>query len=125
MTTHTFIPNHYYRTMGSHEPVLQIFPGDTVITTTVDAGGMDATGERVTLGGNPMTGPFYVEGAEWGDTLAVHLDRLTPNRATGWGRRVLASNVVDPDAVAKLRALWSLYVSDGADEPFLRAALRD
>jgi hypothetical protein len=25
---------------------------------------------------NPQTGPFYVEGAEPGDTLAIHFDRL-------------------------------------------------
>ncbi len=27
---------------------------------------------------NPQTGPFYVEGAEPGDTLALHFVALTP-----------------------------------------------
>lgn len=102
MVTHTFTPNHYYRTMGSHPPVLHIAPGDTVITTTVDAWGLDAAEAKATEGGNPMTGPFYIEGAEPGDTLVVHLDRLTPSRPTGWGRPRLASNVIDPSAVADL-----------------------
>ncbi len=31
-----------------------------------------------------MTGPFFIEGAEPGDTLAVRIDRLTPSRTTGW-----------------------------------------
>ena len=49
-----------------------------------------------------MTGPFYVEGAEPGDTLAVRLESMTPNRAWGWTSNVLAPNVVDPKAAADL-----------------------
>lgn len=97
MTTHHFQPTHYYNSLGSHEPVLRIQPGDTVVTTTVDARGQDATGAQITRPGNPMTGPFYVEGAEPGDTLVVHLEKLTPNRPFGWTRRMIAPNVVDPD----------------------------
>ncbi len=102
MPTHNFTPDHYHNTIGSHPPVLHIAPGDTVITTTVDAWGMDDTEKKVTDGPNPMTGPFYIEGAEVGDTLVVHIDRLTPNRITGWGRPGLAQNVVDPAAVPAL-----------------------
>ena len=29
---------------------------------------------------NPLTGPFYVEGAEPGDTLAVHFVSIEPSR---------------------------------------------
>jgi acetamidase/formamidase len=32
---------------------------------------------------NPQTGPFYVEGAEPGDTLALHFASLTPARSFG------------------------------------------
>src|ERR687884_951710 len=96
MTIHHFQPTHYHTAIGPHEPVLRIAAGDTVITTTVDAGGGDATGERVTPGGNPQTGPFYIEGAEPGDTLALHLDRITPNRTIGYTDMVVAANVVDP-----------------------------
>jgi acetamidase/formamidase len=96
MTTHTFTPDHYHNTLGPHAPVLTIADGDTVSTTSVDAGGRDATGERITRGGNPMTGPFYVAGAEPGDTLALHLDYLYPNRATGWTGIALAPGVLDP-----------------------------
>lgn len=96
MTIHRFQPDHYHTTLGPHTPVLTIADGDTVITTTVDAAGRDATGASVTPGGNPQTGPFYVTGAEPGDTLALHLDRLMPNRERGWTRNVLAANVVDP-----------------------------
>ncbi|MEZ4862490.1 MAG: acetamidase/formamidase family protein [Caldilineaceae bacterium] len=102
MATHHFQPSHYFNTIGSHEPVLRISPGDTVITTTVDARGQDATGAQITRPGNPMTGPFYVAGAEPGDTLVVQLDKLTPNRPHGWTRRMIAPNVVDPDYVRHL-----------------------
>jgi acetamidase/formamidase len=46
----------------------------------VDAGGVDKDGKRRSLGGNPLTGPFYVEGAVRGDTLVVHFNRIRLNR---------------------------------------------
>jgi hypothetical protein len=38
-------------------------PGDTIHTTTVDAGGVDENGVHRVRGGNPETGLFYVESA--------------------------------------------------------------
>jgi amidase len=102
MATHNFQPNHYHTTIGSHEPVLRISDGDTVVTTTVDAFGKDAGNTQVTPRGNPQTGPFYVEGAEPGDTLVVQLDRITPNREIGYTGSVVAPNVVDPWYVREL-----------------------
>jgi acetamidase/formamidase len=96
MTTHHFQPTHYHTAIGRHEPVLHIADGDTVITTTVDAMGKDAGDISVTPRGNPMTGPFYVEGAEPGDTLALQLDRIVPSRAIGYAATVVAPNVIDP-----------------------------
>ena len=44
----------------------------------------DLSSEKVDLRYvNPQTGPFYVEGAEPGDTLALHLVSLEPAR--DWG----------------------------------------
>lgn len=100
MATHRFEPTHYHIVMGTLEPVLHIADGDTVITTTIDAAGQDKHCEQVAPRGNPQTGPFYIEGAEPGDTLAVHFDRLWPNRTYGWTRPILAPNVVDPWYVA-------------------------
>ena len=102
MTIHRFNPTHYFTTIGRHEPVLTIAGGDSVITTTVCAGGKDASDEQITPRGNPMTGPFYVEEAEAGDTLAVTLDSLIPNRAYGWTRKMVAANVVDPEYTPEL-----------------------
>ncbi len=102
MATHRFEPVHHHNTLGSHDPVLRVAPGDTVITTTADALGKDARDVKVAAEPNPQTGPFYVEGAVPGDTLVLHLDRLTPNRATGESDVLLAPNVVDPDAIPSM-----------------------
>jgi amidase len=112
MPIHTFTPAHYHTTLGPHEPVLHIADGDTVETTTVDASGRDASGEVITAGGNPQTGPFFVEGAEPGDTLALELHRIWPNRDYGWSGSIVAANVVDPWDAWKLpdgaRAEWKI-----------------
>jgi acetamidase/formamidase len=123
MAVHEFRPTHYYITIGSHEPVLHVAPGDTIVTTTVDSGGRDERSQQVTRGGNPQTGPFYVDGAEPGDTLVVHLDELAPNRPEGYTSTRLAPNVVDPDAVLELpqrgTAMWKVDREGG------RASLQD
>jgi amidase len=102
MATHEFSPTHYHVTMGSHDPVLRIADGDTVITTTVDARGKDGEDNAVTPRGNPQTGPFYVEGAEPGDALAVRLDRLTPNRRRGFTSNLIAERILEPEFVRTL-----------------------
>ena len=102
MAVHHFTPSVYYNAMGTYPPVLRVADGDTVITTTVDARGYDANGTQVASPGNPQTGPFYVEGAEPGDTLVVHLDRLYPNRKRGWTSTLVAANCVDPDYVPEM-----------------------
>src|SRR6266436_4707009 len=57
---HEFMPTTFYRQFSAaNKPVLTIAPGDTVHTTTVDAGGKDEKGVTRVLGGNPETGPFY------------------------------------------------------------------
>ena len=122
MATHRFSPQRYYTTIGSHEPVLRIDDGDTVITTTVDARGGDERNQQVTARGNPQTGPFYVNGAEPGDTLVLRLDKLTPNRRYGFSSAAVAPNVVDPHDVPKLprdadgrapQAEWDVDVEAG------------
>lgn len=76
-----FVPSQFHREFSnSIAPTLHIRPGDTVHTTTVDAGGHDEKGVARVLGGNPQTGPFYVEGAMPGDMLAVKFTRVRLNR---------------------------------------------
>lgn len=114
MATHHFRANLFHNTFGSHEPVLRVAPGDTIITELLDSGGIDAAGVQRASSPNPQTGPFFVTGAEVGDTLVVHFDAMMPNRAQGWAFDHLAPNVVDPEAVPtyswggreRVRATW-------------------
>jgi acetamidase/formamidase len=112
MTRHHLTPVVFHNALGPHAPVARIADGDTVVTETVDAWGFDKTGERRQTPPNPMTGPFYVEGAEPGDTLAVRIDRIAANRDEGWTFGPVAANVVEPAAAAVLpkreRVFWRL-----------------
>ena len=95
--THRFDPKEFHNTFsGAHKPVLRIQPGDHVVTSTIDARGFDAAGTQRAQGPNPQTGPFYIEGAEPGDMLVVHLLRLETNRTTGWSATLLAPTTADP-----------------------------
>jgi amidase len=110
MATHRHRPSRYYNAIGTTAPCLRVADGDTLITDTLDASGLDAEELAVGQRPNPMTGPFFVEGAEPGDTLAVRIDRLTPSRATGWTYSPLAFTVLDPAAIpdrpANERSVW-------------------
>ena len=77
----TYEPTTFYRVFSSAiAPAMHIFPGDTVNTRTVDAGGVDWNGVQRTAGGNPQSGPFYIDGAMPGDVIAIHLHRVRLNR---------------------------------------------
>jgi amidase len=81
-TIYDYEPKSFYTTYSAEwAPVLRIYPGDTVRTRTVD-NDRDAAATRYGIGGNPSTGPFYVEGALPGDTLVVHLLKLRANKKT-------------------------------------------
>src|SRR5260370_40928202 len=121
MALHHFQPTDYHTAIGPFEPVLRIGDGDTVVTTTVDAFGKDASDTLVTPRGNPQTGPFYIAGAEPGDTLLVQLDQIVPNRAIGYSGSVVAPNVVEPSFVRELPerelAEWRGGEQSGAGAP--------
>jgi acetamidase/formamidase len=78
------VPDQYYRTFSHTNPVFQrIKPGDVVVTKTLDSGGQNENNEQLSPGSNPLTGPFFVEGAEPGDALRVTLRKVRLNR--NWG----------------------------------------
>ena len=102
MTTHRFTATRWHNVLATLPPALTVASGDTVITETIDADGVDKEGVRRATGPNPMNGPIFVEGAQPGDALRVEIVRMTPASATGWTRASLAANVVDPEVVRKL-----------------------
>jgi acetamidase/formamidase len=96
MARHEFEPDVFHSTIGSHPPVLRIEPGDTVVTSTVDAAGRDARGSLVATPGNPQTGPFFIGGAQPGDMLEVRFDRIWPNRDRAVASASIAPGVLEP-----------------------------
>jgi amidase len=80
-------PEQLRYTFGGGEPLVRVQPGTVVELTTEDC-----FGGKVRSAGdlpsrvcefpylNPVTGPIHVEGAEPGDTLAVHLVDIAPAR---------------------------------------------
>jgi len=101
---HEFTPTIFYRQFSaSNSPVLHIAPGDTVHTTTVDAGGTDERGVKRGLGGNPETGPFYIETAWPGDTLVVHLNRVRLNRDYAVSDDAIVDRALDSGMAVKMK----------------------
>src|SRR2546422_7990667 len=74
---------------GVAEPVARLKSGDILETNTVDAFGnaIQKPGDTLSLvkGDNPLTGPFYIEGAAPGDTLAVKILDLQVDSNQGVG----------------------------------------
>src|SRR5256886_6270472 len=66
-----------YTYATSYAPVARLKSGDILETNTVDCFGnaVRKPGDTLSMapGDNPLSGPFYIEGAEPGDTLAVKI----------------------------------------------------
>lgn len=124
---HVFVPTDYSNEFSQHRsPVLTIWPGDTVKTTTLDSGGIDEKGDTKALFGNPQTGPFFVMGAEPGDVLAVRIKRLRLNRDYADSLDSFVWRVQSPGMAAKASELgkpirWTLDREKGIAYPTSRA----
>jgi amidase len=74
---------------GPAAPVGRLASGDILDTNTLDCFGDAISKPSDTLamakGDNPLTGPFYIEGAQPGDTLAIEFLRLDVNGPQGVG----------------------------------------
>jgi len=118
--THRFTPTTFYTTYSfAHPTALRVKPGDRVITKTIDAAGTDWTDKSVSPGGNPQTGPFYIEGAEPEDMLVVTIEKIEPNRATGYSGSLLAPYATTPQSIAARtdrdpkRMIWNIDKAKG------------
>jgi acetamidase/formamidase len=87
-----YVPKHedLKYTFGGVAPAKHIAPGTRIVSWTEDCydGAVTKPGQlptKVQLPGhdNPQTGPFYVDGAEPGDTLAIRIEKLEPARDYG------------------------------------------
>jgi acetamidase/formamidase len=89
LTVETFRPEpaQFAWTFGGVDPVRRVAPGTFLELWTEDAFGGHVRGPDDVVSKviefpfiNPQTGPFYVEGAEPGDTLAIHFVSIEPSR---------------------------------------------
>src|SRR6516165_4450666 len=94
----------YFTYCHSHPPAMRINSGDSVITSTRDASNDVFSISDNTVSAkldltkvNPQTGPFYIEGAEPGDTLEVHIDSIDLNRDWGWGASIPYFGLLAPE----------------------------
>ena len=120
---HDFVPTSYANEFSPHRaPVLTVWPGDSVRTTTLDSGGVDAHGQTRALFGNPQTGPFFVMEAEPGDVLAIHIKRLRLNRDYADSLDSIVGRALTPTLAAKATGLdkpvrWTLDRERGRARP--------
>jgi amidase len=100
---HDVVATTYYNTFTRAHPVLKrVRSGDTVRTKTIDASGRDDKGVVRGQPSNPLTGPFYVEGAEAGDTLAVRFTKVRLNRNWGYTAYRLGLFSLTPESIEGL-----------------------
>lgn len=89
-----FISSRFHYSFAAHRPTLTVRPGAGLRVVCPDCDNAMADGALLsaeqrfidipgTLEGNPLAGPIYVEGAEPGDTLSVHIDAIELDRELG------------------------------------------
>lgn len=121
--TVTYDPTDFSNEFSPHRaPVLTVWPGDTIRTTTIDSGGVDAHGVTRALFGNPQTGPFFIAGANPGDTLVVRIKRLALNRDYADSLDAIVPRVLTSKLAAKAGDLgkpvrWILDRARGTARP--------
>jgi amidase len=110
-------------------PVARLYPGDTVQTSTLDAGGWGAGafGDRTNkkaMGGNPLVGPFVIEGTVPGDVLIVRLHRVRLNRDWAFSGTSLMESAIEPSYAVDRKPVMAdnKWVLDSVTES---ARLRD
>lgn len=83
------VPNSYSYVFSPYrEPIARVSPGQPVVVHCDDAfesriRSKDDIPSRALAGAkflNPQTGPIYIEGAEPGDTLAIHIEDIAATR---------------------------------------------
>jgi acetamidase/formamidase len=101
--TRTIAATRYFNSFDHRNEVLaRIRSGDTVVTKTLDAGGYDENAKKAGERPNPLTGPFFVEGAEAGDAIAVTFTRMRLNRNFGFTAYRLGVYAINPEQVEGL-----------------------
>ena len=120
----SYQPTTFYNNF-SHKvaPVAKVAQGDTLVSESVDAAGYDKIGVRVAKRGNPVTGPFYIEGAMPGDIVAITLTNVSINRdyaitVETFVRRSMPMDIIKPVyAKNAIGIKWTLDIENGYAQP--------
>ncbi|HEU0121400.1 MAG TPA: acetamidase/formamidase family protein [Bryobacteraceae bacterium] len=92
----------YYRTFYNKHPVKQrVRQGEVVAAKTLDSSGKDWEGKEQSDGPNPLTGPFYIEGAEPGDAVVIRFHKMRLNRDWGYSSYRLGLFAMTPEYIEK------------------------
>jgi acetamidase/formamidase len=103
-------------------PALRIHSGDTICTETIDAFGKDRDGIKRQGGGNPLTGPFYIENSEPNDVLKIELIKVSLNRQYAFTTETFVGRSM-PDSIVKQFSKkphivkWKLDIENGIASP--------
>ncbi|HEY2721617.1 MAG TPA: acetamidase/formamidase family protein [Chitinophagaceae bacterium] len=113
-----FIPTSFSNSFSLNLPaVLKIHSGDTIATETIDAAGFDKNGVKRQKGGNPLTGPFYIENCQPGDVLAITITKILLNRGTAFTTESFSSRSLPKEinqVTKKVRLVkWRLDTLNG------------
>jgi len=96
-------PSRYFNSFHNRHAVLaRIKPGEVIATRTLDASGRDENGKLVGEFPNPLTGPFFIEGAEAGDAIAVTFRKVRMNRNWGFSNYRLGVFSLVPGSIEDL-----------------------
>jgi len=101
--TRTVVATRFFNSYDHrNETLARVRPGDTIVTKTLDAGGYDEHTKKLGERPNPLTGPFFIEGAEPGDAIAVTFTRMRLNRNFGFSAYRLGLYAINPEHVEGL-----------------------
>ena len=113
------------------EPVARLHSGDILDTNTLDCFGnvLKKPGDTLSMvkGDNPLAGPFYVEGAEPGDTLAVKILDLKVDGDTGVGAFSLGFGALNETNYTPMlhpplpERIWYYHIDHAANTATFRA----
>jgi amidase len=116
---------------GVAKPVAKVKPGSIIETRTVDCFGNAIQKPGDTLakvkGDNPLTGPFYIEGAEPGDTLAVKILDLAIDSNQGVGALAPGFGALNTTSYTPMlhapvpEKIWFYAIDRAANEATFRA----
>jgi amidase len=113
------------------EPVARLHSGDILDTNTLDCFGnvLKKPGDTLSMvkGDNPLAGPFYVEDAEPGDTLAVKILDLKVDGDTGVGAFSLGFGALNETNYTPMlhpplpERIWYYHIDHAANTATFRA----